>query len=111
VEGLEREFRSFNAAVHSENTLSDSLKAHGATIGLKTRGIPSAPGLPNYGSSVAGFPRSSLRAATVESDVSTLKWEHDEFRSTLTAPSVENIEQRKQFEKAMALQHHWPEEA
>jgi hypothetical protein len=34
VDGLEREFRSFKAAAHSERNISDSLKTHGATIGF-----------------------------------------------------------------------------
>jgi hypothetical protein len=34
--------------------------------------------------------------ATVESDISALKWEHDEFRSTLTELSLEGVMQCKQ---------------
>jgi hypothetical protein len=37
--------------------------------------------------------------ATVESNVSALKREHDEFRSTLTERSLEGIKQCKQFNK------------
>jgi hypothetical protein len=60
VDGLERDFRSFKAAVHSESTLSDSLKTMAQRLGLKTRDGPSAPDLPSYVSSVAALPRSSL---------------------------------------------------
>jgi hypothetical protein len=61
VGGLERDFRSFKAAVHSESTLSDSLKTHGAAIGfadaLQPLGIRFAK-LRQF--CVAGVPRSSL---------------------------------------------------
>jgi hypothetical protein len=49
--------------------------------------------------------------ATVESDFSVLKWEYDEFRSTLSELSLERIMQCKQFKKVMELQHNRPEEA
>jgi hypothetical protein len=60
VDGLEREFCSFKAAVHSESTLSDSLKTHGATIGFADAWQPLGTSLPRHGSSAAGLPRSSL---------------------------------------------------
>jgi hypothetical protein len=49
--------------------------------------------------------------ATVDSDFSMLKWEYDEFRSTLSELSLEGIMQCKQFKKVVELQHNRPEEA
>jgi hypothetical protein len=111
VDELEREFRSFEAAVHAESALSNTLKTHCATTGFEvawqTLGTRFAKLRQFCGGLATVFPGT----ATVESDFSVLKWEHDEFRSTLTELSLECILQCKQFKKVLVLQHHRPEEA
>jgi hypothetical protein len=112
VDGLERAFRSFKAAFHSESTLSDSLKAHGATIELADAWQPLGTRFAKLRQFCGGLATFFPGTDTLESDFSALKWEHDEFRSTLIImePAREGITQCKQIKKAMASLHRQPEE-
>jgi hypothetical protein len=109
LDELEREFRSFKAAVHAESALSDKLNTHCATTGFEVAWQPLGTRFAKLRQFCGGLATVFPGTATVESDLSVLKWEHDEFRSTLIELSLEGIMQCKQFKKVLALQHHRPE--
>jgi hypothetical protein len=111
VNELEREFRSFKAAVHAECALSDTLNTNCATTGFEVARQLLGSRFAKLRQFCGGLATVLPGTAAVESDFSVLKWEHDEFRSTLTELSLEGIMQCKQFKKVLALQHHRPEEA
>jgi hypothetical protein len=110
VDELEREFRSFKAAVHSESTLLDSLRKRGTSIGFEEAWQPLGIRFAKLRQFCGGLATVFPGTATVESDFSVLKWEYDEFRSTLSELSLEGIMQCKQFKKVVELQHNRPEE-
>jgi hypothetical protein len=72
VDGLEREFRSFKAAAHSERTLSDALKTHGATIGFADARQPHGARFAKLRQFCGGLATVFPGTATVESDLSAL---------------------------------------
>jgi hypothetical protein len=84
VDGLDRDFRSFKAAFHSESTLSDSLKTQGATIGFANARQPVGTRFAKLRQFCGGLATVFPGTATVESNFSPLKFERDEFRSPLT---------------------------
>jgi hypothetical protein len=49
-----------------------------------------------------------LGTATVESDFRVLKWEFDQYRSSLTGFSLEGINQCKQFKMLSSMHHSSP---
>jgi hypothetical protein len=110
VDELEREFRSFKAAVHVESALSDTVNMYCATTGPEVAWQPFGTRFAKLRQFCGGLATVVPGTASVESVLSVLKWEHDEFRSTLTELSFEGIMQCKQFKKVLALQHHRPEE-
>jgi hypothetical protein len=77
VDGLKRAFRSFKAAFLSESTLSDSLKAHGATIEVAGAWQPLGTRFAKRRQFCGGLATFFPGTDTLESDFSVLKWERD----------------------------------
>jgi hypothetical protein len=105
IEDLEREFRSFKAAVHDETALHSTLEAHGPATSFKEAWRPFGYRFPLLKRFCGGLASVFPGTATVESDFSLLNWEFDEFRTSLTELSLEGILQCKQFKKLSGIQH------
>jgi hypothetical protein len=105
VDDLEREFRSCKSGLHSESSLSDHLAKQGPRTGLADAWRPVRLRYLSLKQSCGGLASVFPGTATVESDFSVLKWEFAEYRSSLTAFSLEGITQCKQV-KMLSSMHH-----
>jgi hypothetical protein len=89
VEELQRDFRTFKAAVHKDQALSDKIHSHGSSTSFGEAWSPFGYRFPLLKQVCGCLASEFLGAATVESDFSRFNSEFDEFRTSLNELPVE----------------------
>ena len=91
-------------AMHNESALNIMLQNSCSTRGFQKSPAPLRSRLPTLRYSCGSLATVFSSTSSVESDVSVLNWEFDEFCQSLTEFSLEGILQSKQFPRLHELQ-------